>query len=163
MLNKKFTGVVKSVSVIEKKTKAPDGSKVNYLYHQVKLESSDIDYESMNEFNMNIAQTLLAIQPMPFDSITFPRQNIKNLCLNLNLKASDEFENETSPTPTDNPGIDLAHVEMDKIIVATKENIPTYCFFLLVPFDKNPNSKYISEFYKMINEFEFSIKKDDQE
>lgn len=153
MLNKKFTGIVKSVSVISKKTKAEDGSKIENIYHQVKLESADIDYESMNDFNINIAQSLLAIQPMPFDSITYPKQHIKNLCLNLRQKMEDEsmaYE-----------GIDLVGVNMEKIIVIVKENIPTYCFVLHIPFEKNPNSKYISELYKMINEFEFSVKEKD--
>jgi len=156
MLNKKFTGVITAVSTIGKSAKAEDGTKIKTIYNQIKLESADIDYESMNEFNMNIAQSLLAIQPMPFDMVSFGKQMVRHLCLNLKAKMTID-----EPEPNDGyTGINLVEVEMEKINVIVKQNIPTYVFVLHVPIEKNPQSKYVPELFKQISEFEFSIAKE---
>jgi hypothetical protein len=156
MLNETFKGEVTAVTTVKKKMKIKNAAgeieKFDVIYNQVKIASADIDYESMSKFNANISATLLNIQPMPFESITFGEQTIKDWCVNLKLVTKTEDRSYE--------GIDFDKLQMKKIIVNVKENIPIFTLVLWIPVETNPNRKYLSEFFKQIVNFEFYVAKE---
>ena len=151
MLNETIKGEVTAVTTVKKKmtTKNAGGEvcKLDLIYNQIKIDTAQLDYESMSKFNANISATLLNIQPMPFKTISFGEQIVKDLCLNLKLFMKLEDRSYQ--------GIELEQLQLKNIIVNVKENIPVYTFVLWIPIDNNPNRKYLPEFFKQTVEFEF--------
>ena len=78
MLNEMFEGIITSVSA-GMNTKKIDGVKTKEGVYRLKLESNDIDYDSVAKFNSSISSTLLNIQPMPFRAVNFGDQTVMNL------------------------------------------------------------------------------------
>lgn len=154
MFNKTFKGEVTAVTATKKKMKIKNSAgeieKIDLIYNQIKIATAVVDYESMNDFNPNISATLLNIQPMPFETISFGEQHAdKKLEINLRLKLKEEDRSYK--------GIDLAHIQIKKVQIKTVENIPVYTFVIWVPVEQNPDGrKYLSEFFKNIVTFEIS-------
>lgn len=154
MMNTTIKGEVAAVGTVSKKMTTKDANgevqKTKIIFNQVKLSTASLDYEEVQKFSPNIAQTLLNIQPIPFGSITFNEEHLpltKNLHLNLKLLLKEEDRSYE--------GVELVDVEIKKIVVTVKENIPIYTFILWIPIDSNPNRKYLPEFLKNIVNFEF--------
>jgi hypothetical protein len=132
------------------KNNAGEIEKIDLIYNQIKIATADIDYEQMNDFNPNISATLLNIQPMPFETMSFGEQHgDKQLTINLRLQLKEEDRSYK--------GIDLVHVQIKKIQIKVVENIPVYTFVIWVPVEQNPDGrKYLSEFFKNVITFEIS-------
>ena len=129
MLNSKFIGVIKSCNAGVRNIKLEDGSKSKQAIYKVKIESSDIDYESMSNWNSAISATLLNIQPMPFKSVDFGDQSTLNLQLDLFSELEEEYRvGETK-------GASFGKVLITNLTVVVLENIPTYIFTLEIPGD----------------------------
>jgi hypothetical protein len=150
MYDKQFVGIITKVSVVAKKDK---GENHKSLFHQIKLETADIDYESMNEFDKPLTQSLLSVQPIPFDHVTFGKRCIKDLVLKIKTRIQGDDDSNIN----NNNGLVLKNISIEKILVSIKCNIPTYIFVIDVPVNDNPNSKYLTGFYKSITDFVFSI------
>lgn len=134
MLNEKFIGIIKSVSAGVKTVKLEDGTKTRQGTYKVKLESSDVDYESMAKYNPNVSATLLNIQPMPFKSVNFGDQSTLNLQVNFYGEEPDEVESRTVTDEAENKA-DAAYgnVLITNLSVVVTENIPTYIFLMEIP------------------------------
>ena len=134
MLNERFLGVITSVTAALKTVKLPDGSKIKQGVFKIKLESADIDYKSMQSFNPNISATLLNIQPMPFKSINFGEQLVRNLM--VSMYCDDEAEGQMDLETNDTlEGIEAEYgdISITDLSAAIKENIPVYSFHLEIP------------------------------
>ena len=128
MQNERFIGMITSVSAALKSVKLPDGTKIKQGIFKVKLESADIDYKSIADFNSNISATLLNIQPIPFKSITFGEQLVNNASIELFCEEQDDTsEMEVSAVYT---GLTIPNLS-----VVVKENIPVYSFFFEIPME----------------------------
>lgn len=157
MLNEKFLGMVTSVSAGIKTIKDSDGTKIKMGVYNVKLESADIDYESIAQFNPNISATLLNIQPMPFKSINFGDQSAYRMMINFYSESEETIAGKTAEDEkNDQPDAAYGNVLIKSLVVTVKENIPIYIFTLEIPmaYDgkflfKNIKSRISFEFDEM--------------
>ena len=134
MLNEKFIGIIKSCKAGSKIVKNEDGSKQRLGTHVIKLESSDIDYESMAKWNPNISGTLLNIQPMPFKSVNFGDQSTLNLQVNFYGEEPDEVESRTvTDNLIDESDAVYGNVMITNLSVVITDNIPTLIFTMEIP------------------------------
>jgi len=149
MLNQTFTGLITKVagkSIIKKKE---DGTKIIDNIVNIKLECANIDYESLEKFNPAISATLLNIQPIPFDYVGFGSQEAYLFGLRLRLKEDGQL-----PNMPDFPEYEYVRVLIKDLHVKIKENIPVFHFAIDIPSD-NINNKFLFDFLKKTNEFEF--------
>jgi len=136
MLNSKFIGVIKSCNAGVRNIKLEDGSKSKQAIYKVKIESSDIDYESMSNWNSAISATLLNIQPMPFKSVDFGDQSTLNLQLDLFSEDNDQdFVVVDDGKVEKGCDASFGKVLITNLTVVVLENIPTYIFTLEIPGD----------------------------
>jgi hypothetical protein len=157
MLNEKFLGMITSVSAGIKTIKDSDGTKIKMGVYNVKLESADIDYESVSKFNPNISATLLNIQPMPFKSINFGDQSAFRMMINFFSETEESIANRTAEDEkNDQADAAYGNVLIKTLVVTVKENIPIYIFSLEIPmaYDgkflfKNIKSRISFEFDEM--------------
>jgi hypothetical protein len=140
MLEKQFTGMISSVSA---KVKAEDGSPMKIDVLKVKLESANIDYESIAEFNPSISSTLLNIQPMPFKSINFGDQTMYQMGMEVSVLS------ESNDTLISNYG----NVEIPQLLVNVRDNIPVFIFMLEIPATYDNN--FLIQILKQKIEFKF--------
>lgn len=134
MLNEKFLGVIKSCKAGVKVVRLDDGTKTRHGFYNVKLESSDIDYESMAKFNTSVSATLLNIQPMPFKMVNFGDQSTLNMQLNFYGEEPDEVDSRTiDESQEDYSDAAYGNVLITNLSVVITENIPTYVFILEIP------------------------------
>ncbi len=149
MLNSKHIGVTTAVKAENEMITEKDGTKTKHPIYSIKLETSDIDYEELNEFSPAISTVILAIQPCPFKSLNAGEMSGK---YRLKLWATAEGEENIPGFDCDGEYID---VQIDNFSVVVKQNIPTYCFALKFPQDKN-NGAFLFKSVKNKLEFEFS-------
>ena len=68
MMNTTIKGEVAAVGTVSKKMTTKDANgeiqKTKIIFNQVKLSTASLDYEEVQKFSPNIAQTLLNIQPI---------------------------------------------------------------------------------------------------
>lgn len=134
MLNERFTGMITSVAASIRTAKQPDGQKVKEGIYKVKLESADIDYNSISKFNSNISSTLLNIQPAPFKSVNFGDQKVFKLCADLYSEEEDGVNQRTGEDEIEgNADARYEEVEITNLTVSIKDNIPIYIFVLEIP------------------------------
>jgi len=143
MLDKEFTGMISSVSAKSKTVKAEDGTKMKLDVLKVKLESADIDYESIAEFNPSISSTLLNIQPMPFRAVNFGYQYIYAMMLTIKLNEEIELSEEK-----------YGHVVIPNLTINVRDNIPVFSFTLEIP--TIYNSDFVLKLIKQKISFSFS-------
>jgi hypothetical protein len=149
MLNSKHIGVTTAVKAENEMITEKDGTKTKHPIYSIKLETSDIDYEELNQFSPAISTVLLSVQPTPFKSLNAGEMSGK---YRLKLWTTAEGDNNL-------PGLDCdgeyVYVQIDNFSVAVKQNIPTYIFSLKFPQDKN-NGAFLFKSVKNKLEFEFS-------
>jgi len=134
MLNEKFIGIITSCKAGVKKVKLEDGTKALLGTHIIKVESSDIDYESMAKWNPSISGTLLNIQPMPFKAVNFGDQSELNLQVNFYGEEPDEVESRTvADNLLDEADAKYGNVMITNLSVVITDNIPTYIFLMEIP------------------------------
>jgi len=150
MINEKFLGVVTGIKADVESVTEPDGTKCKLPIYSFKIESADIDYESINKFNPAISTVMLAIQPMPFTSIKFGEQSAQKLSLNV-WATTDEQNN----LPAIESDASYANVKITDLSVAVKENIPTYVFSFSMLMSEN-NANFLFKAVKQKIEFELS-------
>ena len=154
MTKEKFIGQITSVSAGTKQLKLSDGSKHLKALFLVKLESNDIDYESIEKFNSAISSTLLNIQPMPFVSVNFGEQMAYNMALNLFSEEVDEIERKSTEEAFNNTSdASYGNVMITNLTVKVKENIPLFIFTLEIPMDYD--GKFLFTNLKKKISFEF--------
>lgn len=144
MLDKEFTGMISSVSAKSKTVKAEDGTKMKLDVLKVKLESADIDYESIAEFNPSISSTLLNLQPMPFRAVNFGDQSL--YAMMLTIKLNEEMENPVEER--------YGHVTIPNLTINVRDNIPVFSFTLEIP--TIYNSDFVLKLIKQKISFSFS-------
>jgi hypothetical protein len=149
MLNEKFIGKVTAVKAGIEQIECKDGGKCKIPVYEMKLESSDIDYEDLNKFSPTISTVLLSVQPYCFKSCNFGEITGS---YKLKLWATTDDQNNLPGLDCDG---DYAHVEISNFNVIVKENVPTYCFTMLMDMSKNPNGAFLFKAVKTIVEFEF--------
>ncbi len=134
MLNEKIQGFITGVSAGVKTVKDEDGSKFKIGTYKVKLESAEIDYESIARFNPSISATLLNIQPIPFKSVNFGDQSAINMSIRF-YKEDEESINEKTSTQemSSEANAEYSSVMINNLTVTVKENIPVYQFLLEIP------------------------------
>lgn len=130
MLNQNFDGVITSISAKSIKKKV-DGEKIKESVYIMKLETNDIDYESMTKFSSSTSATLLNIQPMPFDSVNFGDMTV----INMSLALSASSEEETMITLDVEPDVELHKVKIKNLTVKNRGNIPQYIFTIQIPIE----------------------------
>ena len=150
MLGENFIGMITKVTGKAIIKKLEDGTKVNDNVVNIKLESADIDYESIEKFNPAISATLLNIQPMPFRFISFGEQEDYKFGLKIRSKEDNQL-----PNMPDFPEFDYLRVLIKDLSIKIKENIPIYHFTIDIPSD-NINNKHLMNFLKQPIEFEFN-------
>jgi len=122
MLNEVFSGKIISVSAGTKKQKNEDGTVSYTPLCKFKIESDDIDYDSLAKFNSSVSATLLNIQPMPFKDVDFGDLSMFGLCLDLfKLEDADSHNKEV-------PDAFYKNVRIKDLKVKNKANIPIYIF-----------------------------------
>lgn len=131
MLDQNFDGVITSISAKAIKRKV-DGETIKESVYIMKLETSDIDYESMSKFSSSTSSTLLNIQPMPFDSVNFGNMEVMNMSLDLSL--IDE-ENPVVRDLEAASDVELHKVKIKNLTVKNRANIPYYSFTLQLPIE----------------------------
>ena len=156
MLNEKFIGVIKSCKADTKTAKLEDGTKVREGIYKVKLESSDVDYESMAKFNPNVSGTILNIQPAPFKMINFGDQSTLGLRVDFYGEEPEQEENRLNTSESD---ARYNNVFIKNLSVVIAENIPTYIFDLEIP--QIASGKFLFRAIKSKISFVFSEMKND--
>jgi len=146
MFNKMFTGKITSVSAGAKIETNGSGEKERFEIYKVKLESDDIDYDSLTEFNSAIASTLLNIQPMPFLSVDFGDQTTINTSVMFS-----EIESENVPYCE----AQFIKVMITNLTVKSKEDIPKYVFTLEIPLQND--GKFLFSHIKSNVNFKFIL------
>jgi len=126
MLGEKFLGMVTAISAGIVTVKDADGTKYKQGIYKVKLESADIDYESMAKFNPNIAATLLNIVPVPYSGINFGDQSAYKMKIDFYSETQELFENKEL-------NASYGNVLIKNLSVKMTENIPVYTFSLEIP------------------------------
>ncbi len=159
MLNERFLGVITSVSAGVKTVKLPDGAKIKQGVFKVKLESADIDYKVMNEFNPNISATLLNIQPMPMKGVDFGEQLVNNLMASFYTEDEGQLDMITDDV-LDGAEADCIDIDITNLNVKIKENIPTYIFSLEIPMSNNGTFLFLNLKKKISFEFADMVKKE---
>lgn len=153
MLNEMFDGIITSASA-GMITKKIDGVKAKEGVYRIKLESNDIDYESMAKFSPSISATLLNIQPMPFRTVNFGDQTVMNLDLYLfGTEEEDEQNRGTYKDLEASPDAKYSRVKIKNLSVNNKTNIPHYVFTLEIPMEADP--KFLFSHLKAKINFKF--------
>jgi len=153
MLNEMFEGIITSVSA-GMNTKKIDGVKTKEGVFRLKLESNDIDYESMAKFNSSISSTLLNIQPMPFKNVNFGDQSVMNLDLYLwGTEEEDDGNRSTYKDLEQKPDAYFKRVKIKNLTVNNKVNIPHYIFTLEIPMESD--AKFLFSHLKSTVNFKF--------
>lgn len=153
MLNEMFEGIITSVSA-GMNTKKIDGVKTKEGVFRLKLESNDIDYESMAKFNSSISSTLLNIQPMPFRNVNFGDQSVMNLDLYLwGTEEEDEGNRATYKDLEQKPDAYFKKVKIKNLTVSNKVNIPHYIFTLEIPMESD--AKFLFSHLKSTVNYKF--------
>ncbi len=153
MLNEMFEGIITSVSA-GMITKKNDGVKTKEGVYRIKLESNDIDYESMAKFSPSVSSTLLNIQPMPFRAVNFGDQTVFNL--DLYLYGAEEEDEQNRGTYKDleaSPDALFKRVKIKNLTVSNKTNIPHYIFTLEIPMESD--GKFLFSHLKSKINFKF--------
>lgn len=153
MLNEMFTGTITSASA-GMITKKVDGVKTKEGVYRVKLESNDIDYDSIAKFSSSVHSTLLNIQPMPFRSVNFGDQTVMNM--ELYLYGTDEEDEANRGSYKDleaKPDAYFKRVKIKNLTVNNKTNVPHYVFSLEIPMEADP--KFLFSHLKSEVNFKF--------
>ena len=153
MLNEMFGGMITSVSA-GVNTKKVDGVKTREGVYRLKLESSEIDYDSVTKFNSSISSTLLNIQPMPFRSVNFGDQTLMNL--DLYFWGREEEDDQNRGTYKDleaRPDAKFVRVKIKNLTVNNKLNVPYYVFTLELPMETD--AKFLFSHLKAEVNFKF--------
>jgi len=153
MIDEMFGGMITSASA-GMITKKIDGVKTKEGVYRVKLESNDIDYESMAKFSSAISSTLLNIQPMPFRSVNFGDQTVMNM--DLYLYGTDEEDDQSRGTYKDleaRPDAYYKRVKIKNLAVNNKTNVPHFVFTLEIPMEADP--KFLFSHLKSTINFKF--------
>lgn len=153
MYNEMFEGIITSVSA-GVNSKKVDGVKIKEGVYRIKIESNDIDYESMAKFNSSISSTLLNIQPMPFRSVNFGDQSVMNLDLYLyGMEEEDEANRGVYKELDGEADSKFRRVKIKNLTVTNKANIPTYVLMLEIPMESDP--KFLFSHIKSKVNFKF--------
>ncbi|MBN1970913.1 MAG: hypothetical protein JXR48_10685 [Candidatus Delongbacteria bacterium] len=159
MLNERFIGMITSVSAALKSVKLPDGSKIKQGIFKIKLESADIDYRSIGEFNSNISATLLNIQPIPFRSVNFGEQKVLNMMVDFFFEdEEDKMAKAARNLMEDDADASYGDISITNLSASIKENIPVFSFFMEVPMIYD--GKFLFQNLKKKISFEFKNMKD---
>ncbi|MFO7810566.1 MAG: hypothetical protein R6V47_04265 [Candidatus Delongbacteria bacterium] len=154
MLNETFEGVITSASA-GMNTKKIDGVKQKIGVYKIKLESNEIDYDSLTAFNSSISSTLLNIQPMPFKSVNFGDQTIMNMDMYLwGIEEEDEGNRGSYKDLELKPDAYFKKVKIKNLTVHNKVNVPHYVFTLEIPMESD--AKFLFSHLKSRVNFKFS-------
>ena len=132
MFGKKFIGMFTAHSIAVKTIVLEDGSKAKMRYKKLVLETADIDYPELEEFNSNISATLLNIQPIPFEKIGFGDQSAINQSMKVYIP-DPESEDEIDFESDDVKVLDLPKVMIIDWSINIKDNIPCHKITLDIP------------------------------
>jgi len=153
MLNEMFEGIITSVSA-GMNTKKVDGVKTKEGVYRLKLESNDIDYDSVAKFNSSISSTLLNIQPMPFRAVNFGDQTVMNLDIYFwGVEEEDDQNRGTYKDLEASPDAQFKRVKIKNLTVNNKVNIPHYIFTLEIPMETD--AKFLFSHLKSTVNFKF--------
>jgi hypothetical protein len=153
MIGEMFEGIITSVSA-GMNTKKIDGVKTKEGVYRIKLDSNDIDYESVAKFNSSISSTLLNIQPMPFRAVNFGDQTVMNL--DMYMWGADEEDDASRGSYKDleaRPDAQFKRVKIKNLTVNNKTNIPHYVFTLEIPMESD--GKFLFSRLKSTVNFKF--------
>ncbi|HAQ61255.1 TPA: hypothetical protein DCR49_04540 [Candidatus Delongbacteria bacterium] len=153
MLNEMFEGIITSVSA-GMNTKKIDGVKTKEGVYRLKLESNDIDYDSVAKFNSSISSTLLNIQPMPFRAVNFGDQTVMNLDIYFwGVEEEDDQNRGTYKDLEARPDAQFKRIKIKNLTVNNKVNIPHYIFTLEIPMETD--AKFLFSHLKSTVNFKF--------
>lgn len=126
MLNEVYGGTITAVSASTKKSKNEDGS-VSYVpMCKFKIQTDEIDYETLAKSYPNISSTLLNIQPMPFVNVDFGNVSLFNMSVSL-YKSGEGAE---LGHDTENADAFYKNVMIKDLKVKNVGNVPVYLFTL---------------------------------
>jgi hypothetical protein len=134
MLDKLFTGKITSVSAKVKKIKNEKGEKENYPLVKFKIETDNIDYDSILDYDSTIS-SVLNNQPLPFTEVDFGDISMVNMCIHF-YETSGDNPNEVDDATQ--PNASFRKVMINDFKVKNKENIPNYTFTFEIPMEISP-------------------------
>jgi len=148
MFDKSFIGMIASATgKVDTKSNPDETTKDGYV--RIKLESANIDYDSIAEFDPVISATLLNIQPIPFKSVNFGDQSR----FGMGFKFKMHLENELPSMPTIEE-YDFSNVLISGFEIKISDNVPVYNFTIDIPYD-NGSYGQLFKYMKAHIDFEF--------
>jgi hypothetical protein len=123
MLNEVYGGIITAVSASTKKSKNEDGTTSYIPTCKFKVQTDEIDYETLAKSYPSVSATLLNIQPMPFVNVDFGDISMFNM--NISMFKVDE---DKVGQDTDEPDAFYKNIRIKDLKVKNVANMPVYLF-----------------------------------